>query len=83
MTIADQIYTIVQTLPQDRAREVLAFAEFVRSKPSLVHSSTTAVDTSVPWIQLVHSLAGSWADNFPGLEDIRAEEGQDIARESL
>jgi hypothetical protein len=29
MAIAEQIYALIKTLPQERAREVLAFAEFI------------------------------------------------------
>lgn len=32
MTIAEQIYTLVKTLPQDDANEILTFAEFIRNK---------------------------------------------------
>ncbi|MCU0568779.1 MAG: DUF2281 domain-containing protein [Oculatellaceae cyanobacterium Prado106] len=32
MTIADQIYALVQTLPQEQAAEVLAFAELIRTQ---------------------------------------------------
>lgn len=32
MTIAEQIYTLVKTLPQDEANEILTFAEYIKSK---------------------------------------------------
>jgi hypothetical protein len=32
MTIAEQIYTLVKTLPQDQAGTILTFAEFVCAK---------------------------------------------------
>jgi len=88
MTIAEQIYTIVKNLPQDQASEILAFAEFIRSKHSISveHGSEITNDqpiSSLPWTELVHSLAGAWADDFPSLEEIRAKEGQDVLRESL
>lgn len=83
MTIAEQIYTLVKRLPQDRANEVLAFAEFIGSKHSIENPLTNTANTSLPWTELVDSLAGAWADDFPSLESIRAEEGQDVVRESL
>jgi hypothetical protein len=32
MTIAEQRYTLVKTLPQDDANEILTFAQYTRSK---------------------------------------------------
>jgi len=82
MTIAEQIYILVKSLPHEQANEVLTFAEFIRSKYLVEYSSNT-VDTPLPWTELVNSLAGAWADDFPSLESIRAGQGQDILRESL
>jgi hypothetical protein len=78
MSIAEQIYALVKSLPPEQASEVLTFVEFVRHKELL---STGAIYTS-SWEELVFSLAGSWADDFPSLEDIRGV-GQDVRRESL
>jgi hypothetical protein len=78
MSIAEQIYALVKALPQEQASEVLTFVEFVRHKE---RRSTDAID-SASWEELVFSLAGSWADDFPGIEDIRGT-GQDVQRESL
>lgn len=83
MTIAEQIYTIVKNLPEAQASEVLAFAEFVRSRDSIANSSTDTTNASVPWTELVYALAGAWADDFPDLETIRVGMGPDILRESL
>ncbi|MGG6263336.1 DUF2281 domain-containing protein [Leptolyngbya sp. AN03gr2] len=80
MSIAEQIYAIVKTLPQDQASEILAFAESIRSRNSV--KDDQAFD-SVPWADLVQSLSGAWADDFPTLEEIRAGEGQDALRENL
>ncbi|MBD1823886.1 DUF2281 domain-containing protein [Cyanobacteria bacterium FACHB-DQ100] len=79
MTIAEQIYAIVKTLPPEQASEILAFAEFVQSK----HSIRVEDAQEMSWADLVKSLAGAWADDFPTLEEIRAGEGQDALRESL
>jgi len=83
MTIAEQIYALVKNLPQEQASEVLTFAEFISSRHSIKNPLTNTADTSLSWTELVDSLAGAWADDFPSLESIRVEEGQDILRESL
>jgi hypothetical protein len=83
MTIAEQIYVLVKSLPQEQASEVLTFAEFICFKHSSKNLLINTADTSLPWTELVDSLAGAWADDFPSLESIRAEEGQDIPREGL
>ncbi len=83
MTIAEQIYTLVKTLPQDDASEILTFAEFIKSKRENGAKSTDSEEPQMPWPELVRSLAGAWADDFPDLDTIRAGMGQDILRESL
>ena len=45
--------------------------------------SIAILDTSTPWAELVYSLAGTWGQDFPSLEEIRAELGEDILRESF
>jgi hypothetical protein len=60
MTIAEQISAIVQTLPPDRANEILAFAEFIRAKYLKSKQSIDPADTIIPWTELVYSLAGTW-----------------------
>lgn len=82
MTIAEQIYALVKSLPQDQASEILTFAEFIRAKHLNANQSIGTVDP-VPWTELVYSHAGTWSEDFPTLEDIRAELGQDILREKL
>jgi hypothetical protein len=83
MTIAEQIYTLVKTLPQDQASEILTFAEFIgRNREQRVQPIETE-ELQAPWSEFIHSLAGTWADDFPDLETIRAGMGQDIARENL
>jgi hypothetical protein len=83
MTVIEQIYAIVKTLPQNQASEILTFAEFIRAKYLNDNQSTDTVDTSTPWTELVYSLAGTWVEDFPTLEEIRAESGEDILRESF
>jgi len=82
MTVIEQIYAIVKSLPQNQAREILTFAEFIRAKYLNANQSTDTVD-STSWQELVYSLAGAWADDFPTLEEIRTESGEDILRESF
>jgi Protein of unknown function (DUF2281) len=82
MTLAEQIYELVKTLPPDQASEVLTFAEFLRAKHSSEAPSNPSVD-QIPWSDFIYSLAGAWGQDFPNLEEIREELGQDILRESL
>ncbi len=81
MTIAEQIYTLVQSLPQDKASQVLTFAESIRGE--LRRSQSGHAIDELPWAEFVYSLAGAWGDDFPALEEIRGNAGQDIVRESL
>jgi hypothetical protein len=69
MTIAEQIYSLVKTLPQDQASEILTFAEYICTKNLVVGQPIDTEDAQVPWGELVSSLAGSWADDFPGGDD--------------
>jgi hypothetical protein len=82
MTIAEQIYALVKSLPEDQASEILTFAEFIRTKHLNANQPIGTVD-SVPWTELVYSLAGTWGEDFPTLEEIRTQSGQDILRESF
>ncbi|MEG4967499.1 DUF2281 domain-containing protein [Microcoleus sp. B6-A1] len=79
----EQIYAIVKTLPENQASEILTFAEFIRAKYPNDNQSTDTVDSLTPSTELVYSLAGTWAEDFPTLEQIRAESGEDILRESF
>lgn len=83
MTVIEQIYAIVKTLPQNQASEILTFAESIRAKYLNGNQSTDTVDALTPWTELVYSLAGTWVEDFPTLEEIRAELGEDILRESF
>ncbi len=72
MSIAEQIYALVKSLPQEQASEILDFAEFVRTKHLSTDQLVSKVDPT-PWVELVHSLAGAWREDFPTLEEIRNE----------
>ncbi|MEG3986811.1 DUF2281 domain-containing protein [Microcoleus sp. S28C3] len=77
MAIAEPIYELVTSFPQDQAREILTFAESIRAKYLNGNQPSSKV-APVPWAELVYSLAASWTEGFPTLEDIRANSGQDI-----
>jgi len=47
MSMADRIYELVQTLPDDRAAEVLDFAEHVKSRLAVVSRASRPIDFSV------------------------------------
>ena len=83
MTVIEKIYALVKTLPQNQASEILTFAEFIRAKYLNANQSTDTVDSLTSWQELVYSLAGAWADDFPTLEEIRTESGEDIVWESF
>lgn len=83
MTVIEQIYAIVNTLPQNQASEILTSAEFIRAKYLNANQSTDTVDSLIPWQELAYSLAGTWAEDFSTLEKIRAESEEDILRESF
>ena len=83
MTVIEQIYAIVKTLPQNQASEILSFAEFIRAKYLNGNQFTDTVDALTPWQELVYSLAGTWGQDFPSLEEIRSQLGEDILRESF
>jgi hypothetical protein len=83
MTIAEQIYSLVKNLPQDQAGEILRFTEYICTKNLAVNQSIDAREAQARWGELVSSLAGAWADDFPDLEDIRTGAGQDALRECL
>ena len=72
MTIAEQIYELVKSLPEDQASEILTFAEFVQAKHLKANQTVTTVDPT-SWSELISALAGTWQEDFPTLEEIRAE----------
>ena len=82
MTIVEQISAIVKTLPQEQASEILNFAESIRSQYLNIHQPIT-LDTSIPWQEMINSLAGTWGRDFPMGEEISTQAGEDIFRESL
>ncbi|MBS3027150.1 DUF2281 domain-containing protein [Dolichospermum sp. ST_sed1] len=79
MTIAEQIYALVKTLPQDQAEEILTFAEFIHSKHLNTNQVVNDYTNQLSWTELVYSLAGTWKEDFSSLEEIRAGSGLDIA----
>jgi hypothetical protein len=83
MTIAERIFTLVKTLTQSQANEILLFAESISSKQQTLNQADRIEVPKTTWAEFVNSLAGVWADDFPDLVQIRSGEGQDIARESF
>ncbi len=87
MTIAEQIYKIVLTLPERKAAEVLTIVESMQTEPEQKDRDNLPDDLDeldrLSWPEFVQAVAGSWGDDFPTLEEIRAGEGQDAPRESL
>ena len=57
-------------------------AEFTCSK-NLNPNQIVNDSANLSWTELVYSRAGTRKDDFPSLEEIRSEAGQDILRESL
>jgi hypothetical protein len=83
MTIAERIFTLVKTLTQSQANEILLFAESISSRQQSLNQSDRIEAPKTSWTEFVSSLAGVWADDFPDLVQIRSDEGQDITRESF
>lgn len=80
MTIAEQVYTIVQSLSEEQASEVLSFAATLQQRDS--QPAIPEDEAQVRWQELVRSTAGAFPD-FPSLEEIRSGYGEDVPRESL
>jgi len=47
MGVAERIYELVQSLPEDRAAEVLDFAEHVKGRAAVVFHASRAIDFSL------------------------------------
>jgi hypothetical protein len=82
MTIADQIYSIVNTLPQEQASKILNFAEIIRTSHLITDRPIPEQTDLTAWQGLVYALAGSWGEDFPSLEEI-CSDSEDVLRESL
>jgi hypothetical protein len=48
MTIAEQIYSLVKTLPQDQASEILTFAEYICTKNLVTGQPIDTEDAQMP-----------------------------------
>jgi hypothetical protein len=82
MTIAEQVYELVRSLPDDQVHEVLLFAQTVLKKHEMdTETPEEKAERMAQWRELVRSTAGAWPD-FPTLEEIRASEVPDSPRES-
>ncbi|MGD1901367.1 MAG: DUF2281 domain-containing protein [Geitlerinemataceae cyanobacterium] len=84
MTEVEEINEIVRSLPDDRVQEVLLFARTVLKKHELdTDTPEEKAAQQAEWHELVQSMAGAWADQYPDLEEIRAGEVADAPREHL
>lgn len=85
MTVVEKICELVQTLPEEQAAKVLTFVESVRAQQQEKAKDSLPDDLDdldkLTWPEFVRAVAGSWGDDFPTLEEIRAGEGQDAQRE--
>lgn len=79
MTVAEQIYELVRALPEEKAAEVLTFAESIRAKQTSEKSA--AADQMSDWHRFLDSIDPADWDDFPTLEEIRANQGEDAPRE--
>ncbi|WP_121971610.1 DUF2281 domain-containing protein [Leptolyngbya sp. BC1307] len=85
MTVVEKICEMVRALPAEQAAEVLTFVESVQAQHKEKKEDGLPDDLDeldkMTWPEFVRAVAGSWGDNFPTLEEIRAGEDQDIPRE--
>ena len=95
--IRQRAIALLEKLPEAMLDEAIQLLESLRVKANqfthikseertpnaLDLNSNQTIDTTIPWAEVVRSFAGAWKEDFPTLEDIRAESGQDIVRESL
>jgi hypothetical protein len=79
MSTADKVYELVKTFSEEQAQLVLKFAQLVQQRD---HQSKTALENIQGWKDLVQELSGAWPD-FPSAEELRANLGQDLTRESF
>lgn len=84
MTVAEQIYELVQDLSEEQASKVLTFAKSVHSEDESAGETSDPEPSEtddVSWHELLKSLSGAWKDDdFPTLEEIRAGQGEDAPR---
>ncbi len=76
MLTAEQIYQEFESLPENMRAEVLDYITQLKGK--LVHRQRAEIRHPI-WPQEVRALAGSWKNDFPTLEEIRAT-GSDSQR---
>jgi hypothetical protein len=73
MTIAEQIYTLVKTLPQEQAGEILQFAELIYAKHQNKNQPVSrSVSASTPSISLKDSLKRLYdlTQDFPAADPV-------------
>jgi hypothetical protein len=84
MSTADKAYELVKTFSEEQAQLVLKFAQLIqqRGRQSNAVSEGQASEDIQSWQELVQELSGAWPD-FPSAEELRANLGQDLTRESF
>jgi prevent-host-death family protein len=80
MTVIEQIYAIVKTLPQNQASEILTFAQFIRAKYLNENESTDTVDTSTA--EIIAKFA-DYLNADRGEPILITENGQPVAAMTL
>lgn len=71
MTIAEQVYELVRSLPDDQVHEVLLFAQTVLKKHEMdTETPEEKAERMAQWRELVQSSSGAWKDTLPDLEEV-------------
>ncbi|EKU98063.1 hypothetical protein Lepto7375DRAFT_7323 [Leptolyngbya sp. PCC 7375] len=92
MTTAEAIYELVKKLPDEQMNLVMGFIQFLLKGEWTVPVPSTSAEVSqssvqLSWPEFVQSLSGSWSDfpdsDFPDIDEIRGDQGQDCQREIL
>lgn len=81
MTVVEQIYEVVKQLQEEKAAKVLTFAEAVKAEQAEEESAASA-DKMAEWHRFLDSIDPADWEDFPTLEEIRANQGEDVPRES-
>ena len=79
MTVAEQVYEVVKRLPQEKAAEVLTFARSIKAQQA---SQESASEKMAAWHRFLDSIDPADWEDFPTLAEIRANQGEDVPRES-
>ena len=70
-------------LDKDTEEKMRALAKAMRISQSKWIASLIREKLQTEWPDSIVALAGAWGDDYPSLEEIRAESGQDSPREPI